>query len=220
MLVAAGSLTGATAAARKPSRRSPGSSTSTRPPGNMQSSSRLPRRTGPIRPSRRPAGSRILSASAARPAAADCRLRCPPRRPHCTSAARRPWPWARPSRSTASPRSATPISRRWRRVTTDFSYSIDWGDGSQPFTGSHVDVVAAGGGSLPFLGDLASDTADGPLTHVYANTGTYYVAVTVTASAAGFPTRRRFRSMSSSLRRSFPLAAARSTRTPATKGTP
>ncbi len=37
----------------------------------------------------------------------------------------------------------------------------------------------------PFLGALRSDTPDGPLTHVYTNVGTYYLAVTVTANGSG-----------------------------------
>ncbi len=65
-----------------------------------------------------------------------------------------------------------------------FTYSIDWGDGSQPFSGSNVDMLAPGGGGSPFLGTLASDAGDGPLTHVYSNTGTYYLAVTVTADVS------------------------------------
>ena len=57
--------------------------------------------------------------------------------------------------------------------STGFTYTIDWGDGTPPFSGSNVDVTAAGNGSSPFLGALASDAGDGPLTHVYASAGTY-----------------------------------------------
>jgi hypothetical protein len=67
---------------------------------------------------------------------------------------------------------------------TSFTYSIDWGDGSAPLTGNHVDMIAQGNtnADTPFLGVLASDAGDGPLAHVYSDTGTYYVGVTVTAS--------------------------------------
>ena len=68
--------------------------------------------------------------------------------------------------------------------STSFTYSIDWGDGTPPMNGSNVDVLAPGGTGSPFLGVLASDTPDGPLTHVYGNTGTYYLAVTVTADGS------------------------------------
>ena len=69
-------------------------------------------------------------------------------------------------------------------VTTDYSYSIDWGDGSQPFAGSYVDVINAGT-QAPFMGALSSTAGDGPLTHVYGDTGSYHVAVTVTEIATG-----------------------------------
>ncbi len=69
--------------------------------------------------------------------------------------------------------------------STGFTYTIDWGDGTPPFSGSNVDVIAPGNGVSPFLGALASDAGDGPLTHVYASAGTYYLAVTVTADDSG-----------------------------------
>ncbi len=65
-------------------------------------------------------------------------------------------------------------------VTQDYSYSIDWGDGSTPFTGSNIDVISAGGTGSPFMGALRSDTVDGLLTHVYSDPGTYNLNVTVT----------------------------------------
>ena len=69
--------------------------------------------------------------------------------------------------------------------TTDYSYAIDWGDGSQPFTGSNVQVISPGGNGLPFLGALSSASGDGPLTHVYTDPGTFNLAVTVTQISSG-----------------------------------
>jgi hypothetical protein len=69
-------------------------------------------------------------------------------------------------------------------VTSDYSYTIDWGDGSAPFNGSNVEVINAGGSGQPFLGALSSNTPDGPLTHVYTDPGTYNVAVTVTENSS------------------------------------
>ena len=70
-------------------------------------------------------------------------------------------------------------------VTNDFTYTLDWGDGSPAFSGTNVDVISAGSTSLPFLGALRSDTPDGPLAHVYSQPGTYYLEVTVTANGSG-----------------------------------
>ncbi len=63
--------------------------------------------------------------------------------------------------------------------TGDFTYSIDWGDGSVPFTGINVDVLASGS-DTPFLAALRSDTPDGPLEHLYSDSGVYNLNVTVT----------------------------------------
>jgi len=70
-------------------------------------------------------------------------------------------------------------------VSGNFTYAVDWGDGSAPFTGTNVDVISSGSTSLPFLGALRSDTPDGPLAHAYSEAGTYYLAVTVTFAASG-----------------------------------
>ena len=69
--------------------------------------------------------------------------------------------------------------------STDFSYSIDWGDGSTPFSGISVDVIAPGGNGAPFLGALMSDAGDGPLAHVYTDSGVYNLNVTVTNNGSG-----------------------------------
>jgi hypothetical protein len=66
-----------------------------------------------------------------------------------------------------------------------FTYSMDWGDCSQPFTGSNVVVINSGSNASPFLGVLSSSAADGALTHVYSNPGTYNLAVTITATDTG-----------------------------------
>ncbi len=65
-------------------------------------------------------------------------------------------------------------------TTDSFSYSIDWGDGSNPMAGMNYDTLSTGGYGAPLVAALASDTLDGPLTHVYTDPGTYFAAVTVT----------------------------------------
>jgi hypothetical protein len=50
--------------------------------------------------------------------------------------------------------------------TNDYTYTIDWGDGSTPFTGTNVEILADGGSGSPFLGALISNSADGPLTPI------------------------------------------------------
>jgi PKD repeat protein len=67
--------------------------------------------------------------------------------------------------------------------TNDYTYTIDWGDGSTPFAGTNVEILADGGSGSPFLGALTSNTADGLLTHAYSDPGTYNIAVTVTDSS-------------------------------------
>ncbi len=47
-------------------------------------------------------------------------------------------------------------------TTADFTYSVDWGDGSTPFTGIYADALTASG-VTPFAGALRSDTLDGPI---------------------------------------------------------
>ena len=73
-------------------------------------------------------------------------------------------------------------------VTNDFSYTIDWGDGSAPLHGSNVDVHRAGrhDDGSPFLGALRQRhrrTARSRTSTV--TSGTYYLAVTVTADSSG-----------------------------------
>ena len=55
-----------------------------------------------------------------------------------------------------------------------FSYLIDWGDGSPPETDPTVTTIASGGSGAPFAAALSAQ-------HVYADAGTHYLAVTVTA---------------------------------------
>ena len=69
--------------------------------------------------------------------------------------------------------------------TTAYIYTVDWGDGSQPFNGSNVQVISPGGNGLPFLGELSSAPGDGPLTHVYTDPGTFNLTVTVTQISSG-----------------------------------
>jgi PKD repeat protein len=65
-----------------------------------------------------------------------------------------------------------------------FSYAIDWGDGTTPFAGINY-VPISPSGSTPLVAALSSDAGDGPLTHVYTDSGTYYVALTVTDDSTG-----------------------------------
>jgi hypothetical protein len=67
-------------------------------------------------------------------------------------------------------------------LTNEYNYIVDWGDGTTPFTGNNIEVLAQGGSGSPFLGALSSNTPDGPLTHAFSDPGTYNIAVTVTDS--------------------------------------
>ena len=56
-----------------------------------------------------------------------------------------------------------------------FTYAIDWGDGTAEETSPSVTTIAAGSADSPFMAAISAD-------HIYSDSGSFFVAVTVTSS--------------------------------------